>query len=88
MLYFFKNIGAPFRDCQCVFTLVFNFALVLRAMGRLGRFQFMLQQFSWGHFLIASNVLSLLWYGFVVLVFYPKEFMGLFRAGGGWGCNG
>ena len=36
----------------------------------------MLQQFSWGHFLIASIVFSLLWYGFVVLVFYRKELKG------------
>ncbi len=33
-------------------------------------FQFMLQQFSWGHFLIAMIVLNLVWYCFVVLVFY------------------
>lgn len=33
----------------------------------------MLQQFSWGHFLVASIVLNLVWYGFVLLVFYRKE---------------
>jgi len=51
----------------------------------------MLQQFSWGHFLIASIVLNLVWYGFVVLVFYRVEFMaflgrgadGDFSSGGG-----
>ncbi len=35
----------------------------------------MLQQFSWGHFLVASIVLNLIWYGFVVLVFYRAEVM-------------
>lgn len=35
----------------------------------------MLQQFSWGHFLVASIVLNLVWYGFVLLVFYRKELL-------------
>lgn len=47
-------------------------------MGSLGRFQFMLQQFSWGHFLIAAIVLNVLWYGFVLLAFYRKELSGVF----------
>ncbi|TCC88596.1 hypothetical protein EZ428_18325 [Pedobacter frigiditerrae] len=34
---------------------------------------FMLQQFSWGAFLIASIVLNLVWYVFVGLVFYRSE---------------
>lgn len=46
----------------------------------------MLQQFSWGHFLIASSVLSLIWYGLVVLVFYRKEFS--FFLGNGIGVGG
>lgn len=33
----------------------------------------MLQQFSWGHFLIAMVVLNLVWYVIVVLVFYRAE---------------
>ncbi|RYE57753.1 MAG: hypothetical protein EOP48_05100 [Sphingobacteriales bacterium] len=33
----------------------------------------MLSSFSWGHFLLASIVLNLIWYGFVILVFYRKE---------------
>lgn len=50
----------------------------------------MLQQFSWGHFLIASIVFSLLWYGFVVLVFYRKELVGFlgFLGGGVRGAEG
>ncbi len=36
-------------------------------------FWFMLQQFSWGHFLIAMVVLNLVWYVFVGLVFYRAE---------------
>jgi len=36
-------------------------------------FNVMLQQFSWGHFLVASIVLNLVWYGFVLLVFFRKE---------------
>ncbi|MBB2143958.1 hypothetical protein GM921_00545 [Pedobacter sp. LMG 31464] len=35
----------------------------------------MLQQFSWGAFLLASFVLSFLWYGFVLLVCYRKEML-------------
>jgi hypothetical protein len=33
----------------------------------------MLQQFTWGQFLLASFVLSFLWYCFVLLVFYRRE---------------
>lgn len=42
----------------------------------------MLQQFSWGHFLIAAIVLSIVWYGLVLLVFYRKELIGFLGAGG------
>lgn len=38
-------------------------------------FSCMVQQFSWGHFLIASIVLNLVWYVFVALVFYRGELM-------------
>lgn len=56
-------------------------------MGRLGfDFNIMLQQFSWGHFLISAIVLNLVWYFFVGLVFYRAEvmaFLGLGDAGAG-----
>lgn len=42
----------------------------------------MLQQFTWGQFLLASFVLSFLWYCFVILVFYRNEVLGLFGNGG------
>ena len=42
----------------------------------------MLQQFSWGQFLLASFVLSFLWYCFVILVFYRKEALELLGHGG------
>ncbi len=42
----------------------------------------MLQQFTWGQFLLASFVLSFLWYCFVFLVCYRKEVLGLFGSGG------
>lgn len=42
----------------------------------------MLQQFTWGQFLLASFVLSFLWYSFVFLVFYRKEVLGLLGSGG------
>jgi hypothetical protein len=41
----------------------------------------MLQQFTWGQFLLASFVLSFLWYCFVILVFYRKEVLGLLGSG-------
>lgn len=41
----------------------------------------MLQQFTWGQFLLASFVLSFLWYCFVVLFFYRRELFGLFANG-------
>jgi hypothetical protein len=44
----------------------------------------MLQQFSWGQFLLASFVLSFLWYCFVILVFYRKEALELL---GHWGSG-
>lgn len=37
----------------------------------------MLQQFTWQQFLLATLVLTLIWYGGVVLIFYRKEFFGL-----------
>jgi hypothetical protein len=43
----------------------------------------MLQQFSWGHFLIATVVLNLVWYVFVVLVFYRAEVMAFLGRGAG-----
>ena len=43
----------------------------------------MLQQFSWGHFLIAAIVLNLVWYFFVVLVFYRAEVMAFLGVGDG-----
>ncbi|MFI5452207.1 hypothetical protein ACHMWN_08630 [Pedobacter sp. UC225_61] len=43
----------------------------------------MLQQFTWGQFLLASFVLSFLWYVFVVLGFYRREFFGLLSGSGG-----
>lgn len=42
---------------------------------------FMLQQFSWGQFLIAMVVLNLVWYVFVVLVFYRAELMAFWGDG-------
>lgn len=48
-------------------------------------FDFMLQQFSWGHFLIAMIVLNLVWYVFVALVFYRTEVMAFLGGGGGGG---
>lgn len=47
----------------------------------------MLQQFSWGHFLIAMVVLNLVWYVFVVLVFYRAEVLA-FLGGGHLDGNG
>ncbi|MDQ8051919.1 MAG: hypothetical protein REI78_02785 [Pedobacter sp.] len=41
----------------------------------------MLQQFSWGQFLVASTVLNLVWYVFVVLVFYRKEALAFLGGG-------
>lgn len=45
----------------------------------------MLQQFSWGHFLIAMIVLNLVWYVFVVLVFYRAEVMAFLDGADGVG---
>lgn len=41
----------------------------------------MLQQFTWGQFLLASFVLSFLWYCFVLLVCYRKEVLSLLGGG-------
>lgn len=46
-------------------------------------FKLMLQQFSWGHFLIAMIVLNLVWYVFVFLVFYRAEVMAFLGGGKG-----
>jgi hypothetical protein len=43
----------------------------------------MLQQFSWGHFLIAMVVLNLVWYVFLGLVFYRTEVMAFLGRGDG-----
>lgn len=43
----------------------------------------MLQQFSWGHFLIAMVVLNLVWYVFMGLVFYRAEVMAFLGRGAG-----
>ena len=53
----------------------------IRAIQRLGKYKDMLQQFTWGQFLLASFVLSFLWYCFVILVFYRKEALGLMGHG-------
>ncbi|MBC6112809.1 hypothetical protein ACFOG5_19455 [Pedobacter fastidiosus] len=37
----------------------------------------MLQQFTWQHFLVATLVLTLIWYLAVILLFYREEFFGL-----------
>lgn len=37
----------------------------------------MLQQFTWQQFLVATLVLTLIWYVAVILLFYRKEFFGL-----------
>jgi len=39
---------------------------------------FMLQQFTWQQFLVATLVLTLIWYVGVILLFYRKEFLGFF----------
>ena len=41
----------------------------------------MLQQFTWGQFLLASFVLSFLWYGFVLVVFFRREVSAFFGSG-------
>jgi len=43
----------------------------------------MLQQFSWGQFLIAASLLSVLWYLFVGLLFFRKELMAFSFTKGG-----
>lgn len=48
----------------------------------------MLQQFSWGHFLIAMVVLNLVWYVFVLLVFYRAEVLAFLGTGAGGGIVG
>jgi hypothetical protein len=45
----------------------------------------MLQQFSWGHFLIAMVVLNLVWYVFVALVLYRAEVLVFLGRGAGDG---
>ena len=45
----------------------------------------MLQQFSWGQFLIATALLCFLWYVFVLLVFYRAEVMAFLGGGEGGG---
>jgi len=47
----------------------------------------MLQQFSWGRFLIAVVVLNLVWYVFVGLVFYRAEVLTFFGNGAGGGIQ-
>ncbi|RYZ90716.1 MAG: hypothetical protein EOP04_03010 [Proteobacteria bacterium] len=80
--------GLTHRECQSSICVLYNFALVLRAMGPEGLiFWFMLQQFSWGHFLIAMVVLNLVWYVFVVLVFYRAEVMAFLGRGAGDGVR-
>ena len=39
----------------------------------------MLQQFTWQDFLIATLVLTIIWYAAITLIFYRKEFLGLFN---------
>lgn len=39
----------------------------------------MLQQFTWQQFLVASMVLSLIWYLGVILIFYRTEFLRFFN---------
>ena len=45
---------------------------------RQGKRNFMLQQFTWQQFLVATLVLTLIWYVGVILLFYRNEFFGLF----------
>jgi len=45
----------------------------------------MLQQFSWGHFLIAAVVLNLVWYVLFSLVFYRAELKAFLGRGAGDG---
>lgn len=42
----------------------------------------MLQQFTWQQFLVATLVFTLIWYLTVTLIFYRREFFGLFRRKG------
>ncbi|MCZ4223525.1 hypothetical protein [Pedobacter rhodius] len=42
----------------------------------------MLQHFTWQQFLIASMVLSLIWYLGVILIFYRSEFLRFFKRDG------
>ena len=73
-------IGVTDGDCQRLCCGLDTFALVLRAIPPEGKSNFMLQQFSWAQFLIASIMLNLIWYGFVGLVFYRSELRALFSA--------
>ena len=47
----------------------------------------MLQQFSWGRFLIAVVVLNLVWYVFVGVVFYRAELRAFLNGGNGGGSG-
>jgi hypothetical protein len=42
----------------------------------------MLQQFTWQQFLVASMVLSLIWYAGIILFFYRTEVFGFFSRAG------
>ena len=42
----------------------------------------MLHQFTWQHFLVASLILTLIWYAGVILIFYRKELEGLLKTSG------
>ncbi|MFA6275604.1 MAG: hypothetical protein WC622_02585 [Pedobacter sp.] len=39
----------------------------------------MLQQFTWQDFLVATLVLTIIWYAAITLIFYRSEFFGLFN---------
>jgi len=38
----------------------------------------MLQQFTWQHFLVATLVLTIIWYAVVILMFYRRDFFTVF----------
>lgn len=43
----------------------------------------MLEQFTWGEFLLAIALLNLVWYGLVIIGFYRKEMLGFLVSEGG-----
>lgn len=51
-------------------------------MQRLEKRNFMLQQFTWQQFLVATLVFTLIWYITVILIFYRQEFFRLFNGRG------